>query len=101
MKKNLKKKCICTHTDIYIYMSLCVYIYLSIYIYLYVCVSVFLNHFAVHLKLTQHGKSTIIQLKINLFICSLFVFRDTPAVYGGSQSRHRIRATLPVYMPYL
>ena len=29
----------------------------------YVCVCVCVNHFAVHLKLTQHYKSTIFQLK--------------------------------------
>ena len=36
---------------------MCIYIYVCLYIYIY------LNHFAVHLKLTQHCKSTILQLK--------------------------------------
>ena len=27
-----------------------------------------MNHFAVHLKLTQHGKSTILQYKIKFFL---------------------------------
>ena len=38
--------------------------YIYIYIYIYVCVCV--NHFAVHLKLTQHCKSTIVQYKIKI-----------------------------------
>ena len=32
-------------------------------IYVYVCVYIYVNHFAVHLKLTRHCKSTILQLK--------------------------------------
>ena len=48
MEKNLKKN-IYTH----------IYTYIYIYIYIYIK----LNHFAVHLKLTQHCKSTILQYK--------------------------------------
>ena len=47
-EKNLKN---------YIYVCVCVYIYIYIYIYIY------LNHFTVHLKLIQHCKLTIVQLK--------------------------------------
>ena len=46
MEKNLKN-------NIYIY----IHIHISIWIYIY------LNHFSVHLKLTQYCKSTIVQLK--------------------------------------
>ena len=35
--------------------------YIHIYTYIHICI--YLNHFAVHLKLTQHFKSTILQLK--------------------------------------
>ena len=46
MEKNLKKNvCVC------VCVCVCVYMY------------VLLNHCAVHLKLAQHGKSTILQLK--------------------------------------
>ena len=37
--------------------------YMSICVCVSVCVFVCLNHFSVHLKLTQHCKSTILQLK--------------------------------------
>ena len=44
MEKNLEKdKCVCV----------CIYIYIYTY----------MNHFAVHLRLTQHCKSTVLQLK--------------------------------------
>ena len=47
-----------------LWLCVCIYIYIYIYIYLYVyLIYVYMNHFAVHLKLTQHCKSTIIQLK--------------------------------------
>ena len=36
----------------------------SIYIYTYLVIYVILNHFAIHQKLTQHCKSTILQLKV-------------------------------------
>ena len=32
------------------------------YVYIYICIFIKLNHFAVHLKLTQHCKSTILQV---------------------------------------
>ena len=41
---------------------MCVCIYIYIYIYIYV-IYISPSHFAVHLKLTQHCKSTILQLK--------------------------------------
>ena len=37
------------------------YIYIYIYAHTHICIK--LNHFAVHLKLTQHCKPTILQLK--------------------------------------
>ena len=40
---------------LHIFVCVCVYIYIYIYIYL--------NHFTVHLKLIQHCKLTIVQLK--------------------------------------
>ena len=46
MEENLKKK-IRIYTDIYV----CIYMY------------IYLNHFAVHLKLTEHCKSATLQLK--------------------------------------
>ena len=39
------------------------YIYIYI-IYTYICIK--MNHFPIHLKLTQHDKSTILQYKINI-----------------------------------
>ena len=48
MEKNMKKN---TH--------MCVYIY----VYVYMCIYMYMNHFAVHHKLTQHCKSTILQFK--------------------------------------
>ena len=38
-----------------VYIYVCIYIYINIYIYIY--------NFAVHLKLTQHCKSTTLQFK--------------------------------------
>ena len=35
------------------------------YIYIHIHIHVKLNHFAIHQKLTQHCKSTILQLKKN------------------------------------
>ena len=42
-------------------MCVYIYIYIHIYIHIYVYIYIQLNHFAVHLKLTQHCKSTLIQ----------------------------------------
>ena len=57
--KLLYKKKI-NHKDVlYVYIYICVYIYIYIYIYIHIYIK--LNHFAVHLKLTQHCKSTILQ----------------------------------------
>ena len=42
------------------YVCVCVYIYIYIYIYKR------LNHFTVHLELTQHCKSTMLQYKIKV-----------------------------------
>ena len=39
---------------------MCVYVYIYIYIYIR------LNHFTVHLELTQHCKSTMLQYKIKV-----------------------------------
>ena len=44
------------YTYMCVYICVCVYIYVCVYVW---CVCVWLNHFAVHLKLT-HQKSTII-----------------------------------------
>ena len=41
---------------------MCMYIY----IYIYICLYKRLNHFTVHLKLTQHCKSTMLQYKIKV-----------------------------------
>ena len=51
MEKDLKR----------IYICICTYIYMCVYIYIYIHIK--LNQFAVHQKLTQHCKSTILQLK--------------------------------------
>ena len=40
----------------------------NIYIYIYIYIYIKLNHFAVDLKLTQHCKSTILQLKIKKMV---------------------------------
>ena len=54
MEKNLKKNvCVCV----------CIYIYK--YIYMYIYIYIYISHFAVYVKLTQHCKSTILQLKNN------------------------------------
>ena len=39
------------------------------YIYIYIYIK--LNHFAVHVKVTQHCKSTILQYKIKKFLNTL------------------------------
>ena len=53
MEKNMKKN---TH--------MCVYIY----VYVYMCIYMYMNHFAVHHKLTQYCKSTVLQFeKVNTF----------------------------------
>ena len=41
---------------------MCVHIHMYIYVYSYVYIKIYLSHFAVHLKLTQHCKSTIVVL---------------------------------------
>ena len=46
-------KDVCVWT--YICVCVCIYIYIHTYIYIY------LNHFAIHQKLIQHWKSTILQ----------------------------------------
>ena len=50
--------CVCVW---YVCMLLTKQQFICVCVYVYVCVCV--NHFAVHLKLTQHGKSTIPQWK--------------------------------------
>ena len=54
MEKNLKK-----NRYIYIYMYVCICVCVCVYIYIK------LNHFAVHQKLTQHCKLTILQFLKN------------------------------------
>ena len=44
-----------------IYVCVCVYVY--IYVYIPIDRYIYLNHFAVYLKLTLYYKSTILQLK--------------------------------------
>ena len=43
---------------------MCVYVYVYIYVYIYMYKR--LNHLTVHLKLTQHCKSTMLQYKIKV-----------------------------------
>ena len=40
------------------------YIYVHIHMYIYIHIHTYENHFAIHLKLMQHCKSAILQLKI-------------------------------------
>ena len=49
--------CIYTYTHIYIF------IYTHIYIHIYTHTYIYLNHFAIHQKLTQYCKSTILSFK--------------------------------------
>ena len=44
-------------------------------VYIYVCVYIQLNHFAVHLKVTQYCKSTILQHKIFLKNYIILIFK--------------------------
>ena len=56
--KESEREYMCTyaHTYIHINTHMCVYIYIYVYIYTH-------THFAVHLKLAQYCKSTILQFK--------------------------------------
>ena len=47
--------------DICIYIHIYIYNRVDIYVYMCVCVCVKLIHFAIHLKLTQHCKLTMLQ----------------------------------------
>ena len=40
-----------------------------------------MNHFAVHLKLTEHCKPTILQLKKKKKICSLIYYKQVYFLY--------------------
>ena len=52
-------KCVYIYIHINIYTHLCVYIYIHIYIYVYMYIYIKqLNQHALHLKVTQHCKST-------------------------------------------
>ena len=48
------------HTYIYIYIHTHIYVF-SLYVHIYVSIYLYLSHFAIHLKLTQHGISTSIK----------------------------------------
>ena len=62
---------------IYIYMCVCVC----------VCIYIYLNHFAVHLKLTQHCKSTVLQFKK--------FFKDSfPSLYLATTSAYPSKLNL-------
>ena len=41
---------------------MCVHTHMYVYVYSYVCIRIYLSHFTVHLKLTQHCKSAIVVL---------------------------------------
>ena len=48
---------------IYTYTHIYIFIYIHIYIRIYTHMYIYLNHFAIHQKLTQYCKSTILSLK--------------------------------------
>ena len=66
MEKNVKKN---------VYMCVCVCIYIYIYTHTYIYIR--LNYFAVHQKLTQHCKSTILQFK-----------KKTMTIYGKEKRNY-------------
>ena len=53
---------------IYVYIYIYTHAYIVIYTYMYICIHthICIYHFAGHLKLTQHYKSTILQRKVKL-----------------------------------
>ena len=88
------------------------YIYLNVYICVCVCVCVCMNHFAIHLKLTQHCKSTILQLKKKTHIQKRHLHQHPPTPIPGrrtfschifpwfpSSSQFPVQYTLACFLP--
>ena len=97
------------HIYTYIYMN---HRYISecVYMCVCVCVCVCMNHFAIHLKLTQHCKSTILQFKkrhiykkdtfINTLPHSSLVGEHSPATYSHDfQVAHNFCSVHSILLP--